>query len=259
MGGLTARRALAVSAALGAGCLTLALGAVAPARAGPVRVDRSARPVRLAQSVQSLEWWFSQWDITTRVWPLSRGAGATVALLDTGVQANLPDIHAAVEGGADVAGGGGDGWTDNSAPLGHGTGMASLIAGQGVDGGVLGVAPEAKILPVVVSNPNTSVGAYTDATLAAGIRYAVGRGAQVINMSLGGSTTLASVCDDVQLQDALAYALQHNVVLVAAAGNDGQTATRQIRRRHVPGCWRSARSVPALRCGRRAKGSPTWR
>ena len=62
--------------------------------------------------MQSLEWWFSQWDITTRVWPLSRGAGVTVALLDTGVQANLPDIHAAVLPGGDVGGGGGEGWTD---------------------------------------------------------------------------------------------------------------------------------------------------
>ncbi len=222
MGGLRARRALTVSAALGAGCLMLALGAVAPAGATPVRLDR---PARSAQSVQSLEWWFSQWDITTRVWPLSRGAGVTVALLDTGVQANLPDIHAAVLPGGDVAGGGGEGWTDMLAPAGHGTGMASLIAGQGVDGGVLGIAPEAMILPVVTGNlSRLGIGeAGDDATIAAGIRYAVDHGAQVINMSLGGVTSLASVCDDVQLQDAVAYALQHNVVVVAAAGNDAES------------------------------------
>jgi membrane-anchored mycosin MYCP len=219
MGGLTARRGLAVYAALGTGCLMLALAAAAPARAVPAAPGRPAGP---DQTVQSLEWWFSQWGIRTYVWPLSRGAGVTVALLDTGVQANLPDIRAAVVPGADVAGGGGEGWTDNLLPTGHGTGIASLIAGQGVDGGVLGIAPEAKILPVVVSNFNTAVGAYTDATLAAGIRYAVDRGAQVINMSLGGDTTLASVCDTPQLQDAVAYAVQHNVVLVAAAGNDGK-------------------------------------
>jgi hypothetical protein len=60
MGRLIARRALTVSAALGAGCLTLALGAVAPAQAVPVWLDRSAQPVRLAKSVQLLEWWFSR-------------------------------------------------------------------------------------------------------------------------------------------------------------------------------------------------------
>ena len=69
--------------------------------------------------------------------------------------------------------------------------MASLIAGQGVDGGVLGIAPEAKILPVVTGDLNRlgigEVG--DDATIAAGIRYAVDHGAQVINMSLGGVTS----------------------------------------------------------------------
>ena len=236
--GARARRAvrpgaLALAAAL-AGTF-LALAATAPARAIPAAASAAARPARPAQSsqpaapapsaqpgpsVQALEWWFPDWDVRTKVWPLSRGAGVTVALLDSGVQANLPDIRAAVVPGGDTTGAGTNGMTDDNGPQGHGTGLASLIAGQGVDGGVLGIAPAAKILPVVVGGRSDVDAGGTPASIAAGIRYAVQHGAQVINMSLGDTDApSASSCDPAE-QDAVAYALQHNVILVAAAGNE---------------------------------------
>jgi membrane-anchored mycosin MYCP len=218
---LRSRSVLAAFGLCAVACLALA--SVPPAWGAPPAPNR---PGQLGQSVQSLEWWFSSWDIQTKVWPLSRGAGVTVAVLDTGVQANLPDLRAAVIPGGDTTSSHTNGMTDENGPLGHGTGLAAVIAGQGAGGGVLGIAPAARILPVVVGNGYSELsGDMTTQTVAAGIRYAVAHGAGVINMSLGMPAPSAGNCDPV-LQDAVAYALEHNVVVVAAAGNtdiSGQT------------------------------------
>ena len=140
-----------------------------------------------------------------------------MAVLDSGVQADLPDLRGAVLPGGDTTGAGTNGMTDDMEPLGHGTGMAALIVGQGVAGGVLGIAPAARILPVRVGGGGLPSGG-TDASIAAGIRYAADHGAQVINMSLIGVAPSAAACDSVE-QDAVTYALRHNVVVVASAGN----------------------------------------
>jgi membrane-anchored mycosin MYCP len=211
-------RALAAGVLAAVG-LAPALAAPAPARAVTATPGATGRA---AQSVQSLEWWFSAWDIRSKVWPLTRGAGVTVAVLDSGVQANLPDIRVAVLPGGDTTGAGTNGMTDDDGSQGHGTGMAALIAGQGVAGGVLGIAPAAKILPVRVGGLGRAVAGPTPATVAAGIRYAVAHGAQVINMSLAIPAPSATSCDPV-LQDAVADALQHNVVVVAGAGNANES------------------------------------
>jgi membrane-anchored mycosin MYCP len=208
---LRSRRALAVLGALGAVCLALA--SVVPAWAVPPAASRPG------QSTQSLEWWFRSWEIQTKVWPLSRGAGVTVGVVDTGVQANLPDLRGAVIPGGDTTGSRTNGMTDENGPLGHGTGMAAVIAGQGADGGVLGIAPAAKILPVVVGSGYSDLsGNMTAQTVAAGIRYAAAHGAGVINLADSLPAPSAGSCDPV-LQDAVAYAVAHNVVVVAGAGN----------------------------------------
>jgi membrane-anchored mycosin MYCP len=216
------RRTLTVPAALGVACLALSLGVAAPARAAPAVA--AARAVAARPDLQPLpaEWWFSSWDIQTRVWPLTQGAGVTVAILDSGVQASLPDLRGAVVSGGDTTGAGTNGMTDDDYPDdGHGTQMAVLIAGQGLQSGPVGIAPAAKILPVRVGGMDVSSFGGTDATIAAGIRYAADHGAKVINMSVAGPTESASACHPV-LQDAVAYALEHNVVVVAAAGNSAK-------------------------------------
>jgi type VII secretion-associated serine protease mycosin len=200
-----------VPAAAAAACLCLL---TAPARAVTPGVARP-RPQPLAS-----EWWFSAWDLQSRVWPLTTGAGVTVALLDSGVQASLPDLRGAVVPGGDTTGAGTNGLTDDDKPDdGHGTAMAAVIAGQGVRGGLVGIAPAAKILPVRVGLAGRlTYAAFSDQSLAAGIRFAVSHGAQVINMSLAGTAPGADRCDTA-IQDAVAYALDHNVVVVAGAGN----------------------------------------
>lgn len=140
----------------------------------------------------------------------SQGAGVTVAVLDTGVDPH-PDLQENLLPGADVIpGGSGNGHQDVD---GHGTGMAGLIAAHGRGNmGALGIAPRAKILPILDST--TSRGGDTDA-LAAAVELAVRSNADVINISAvaGGSA---------RLQRALKAALAADIIIVAGVGNRPQ-------------------------------------
>lgn len=119
--------------------------------------------------------------------------------------------------GKDMLGEPGNGDVDYATPKdGHGTAVAVMIAGQGYGTGTIGIAPRARILPVHVIYPSTSVGLIP--YLAAGIRYAASHGAKVINVSLDAAVDTATSCDP-DLQDAVAYAIAHNAVVVAAAGD----------------------------------------
>jgi subtilisin family serine protease len=187
-----------------AACAVFALSIV-PGTAGPAAAAAYPRPM-------SNQWWFTAWQVENKVWPITRGDGVTVAVLDTGVQASIPDLSGVVLPGADTTGVGGDGRTDRDpAPVpGHGTGMASLIASQGGGTGFLGVAPGVKVLPVDVNGDHAA-----DQTVA-GLRFAVEHDAKVVDISRGAT----GPCSD-DMQKAIANAVQHDVVVVAAAGNDG--------------------------------------
>ena len=159
-------------------------------------------------------------------WGVTRGSGVTVAVLDTGVDASVPDLTGSVTVGPDEVPG-----VDPAGyqpPYQHGTYIASLIAGHGSGpgrgSGIIGIAPAARILSVRVILDDSEPGFGTFANQPAndavgnGIRYAVQHGARVINMSLG------SISPTENLRAALAYAAAHGVVMVAAAGNDGAAA-----------------------------------
>ena len=134
---------------------------------------------------------------------VSTGKGITVAVIDSGV-AQHPDL-AGVRSGTDLFKPGGDGRTDLT---GHGTSMAGLIAANG-DGRkrALGIAPDAKIIPIRVLGKGRTVG-----SLGPAIRYAISRGAQVINISLGGGLDP----DDIK---GVQEAQKADVVVIAGAGN----------------------------------------
>jgi membrane-anchored mycosin MYCP len=197
----------ALAACLLALCgLSLAAG---PALAGAVL----AGPGRLAPGPG--EWWFAAWQVQRKVWPLSQGAGITVAEVESGVQANIPDLRGVVLPGVDLTGVNRNGDTDiQVGEDGHGTAMAVMIAGQGRGTGTVGIAPRARILPVTVGGS----GPRSVATAAAGIRYAAAHGAQVIDLPFGIGVTSPARCDPV-LQAAVAYALGRDVVLIASSGN----------------------------------------
>ncbi|GAB2853776.1 hypothetical protein GCM10027176_65540 [Actinoallomurus bryophytorum] len=165
------------------------------------------------------EWWFAPWSIEQKVWPVTQGQGVTVALLDGGVNAAMPEIAGAVLPGTDTSGHGTDGRTDLS-KYGHSTSMAALIAGQGLGRSrYMGTAPQAKILPVDVTGGAISPDRLAT-TLAQGIRFAADHGAKVIAMPLGARAS--SPCPPAVV-DAVAYAVKRDVVLVAGAGNTGDT------------------------------------
>ncbi len=163
-------------------------------------------------------------------WQVTQGRGVTVAVIDSGVDPDVSDLAGSVITGPDLTGV----HTPSSNPNwgAHGTWMASLIAGHGHgrDGssGIMGVAPEAKILSIRVITDRTDPGysAYQaeppgrgQHELAAAIRYAVKHHAKVISMSLGYNQPSLIV------RAALQYAMTHNVVVVASSGNSGDAQT----------------------------------
>jgi subtilisin family serine protease len=159
------------------------------------------------------------------------GEGVVVAVIDTGVDLNHPDLMSQLFVNAgEIAGNGVDddgngyvddvsGWDfysgDNTAQdgNGHGTHVAGTIAADDNGSGATGVAPDATIMPVRVLGNDGSGSANS---VAAGIRYAVSMGADIINLSLGGSFSSL-------ILSAIEYAVANNVLVVAAAGNESAT------------------------------------
>ncbi len=159
-------------------------------------------------------------------WQTTKGAGIIVAVLDTGVDATHPDLAGSVMPGKDLVGFGASRGAATWAR--HGTAMGGIIAGHGHGpggkDGVVGVAPEAKILPVRVlleeDDPQRDKARRArGGALADGIRWAADHGADVINLSLGDDSDSAH--PDAAQDAAVRYALGKGVVVVASAGNDG--------------------------------------
>lgn len=165
------------------------------------------------------EWWLDSWGIS-RIWPTTTGSGVTVAVLDSGVNANLPQLSGRVLPGGDMSGGNTDGRKDlDEEKDGHGTAMAALIASQLRGIGLVGVAPDSRILSVRVSSG--PIGSIAQPATVDGIRFATDHGAQVISISLGFNGEMIPAHCPADFQAAIAYAAQHNVVVIAAAGNSG--------------------------------------
>ncbi len=144
-------------------------------------------------------------------WDLADGTGATVAVIDTGyLDTGLHDRARHVLQGYDF-------WGHDNDPndyIGHGTHVTNTIAEDTNNGiGCAGIAYNATILPLKVF-PDSDGGALESDILSA-INYATQHGANVINMSLGGGDYYTPMAT------AIANAVAHNVVVVAAAGNDG--------------------------------------
>jgi subtilisin family serine protease len=185
------------------------LAAGAPAHAAPASVGVAADAVR------DREYWLDDYRIRD-AWSVTRGAGVTIAIIDTGVARGVADLSGAVVGGADFSG---RGDADGQGPVGedgqHGTLVASLAAGRGTgpSSGVIGSAPEASLLSLSIGFGSGA--GDSDQQIADAVTWAVDNGADVINMSLTRNTLDWPESWD----EAFLHAAEHDVVIVAAAGN----------------------------------------
>ncbi|MFJ6156473.1 S8 family serine peptidase [Pseudarthrobacter sp. NPDC092184] len=185
------------------------------------------------------QYWLAESGIT-KAWEVSKGAGVKVAIIDSGVDAEHPDLKGAVTGGYDASGSGRpDGQQGVGVKPEHGTLVATMLAGRGhqpatpspspsasaspapapsgaAPDGIVGVAPESEILSVSTwlgsANPS---GKSDQDQIPEAVRWAVDNGAKVINISLGSTTPQWPQSWDA----AFLYAEQKDVVIVAAAGN----------------------------------------
>ncbi|HTY71003.1 MAG TPA: S8 family serine peptidase [Actinomycetes bacterium] len=163
-----------------------------------------------------------QWSLTAThaeaAWTKATGSGVVVAVIDSGVDASNPDLSGQFVAGAHLAD---DGVTIASGSatdqLGHGTHVAGIIAAKRDGHGITGIAPDAKIMPINVDSPFLTGTAVGNA-----IRWAVDHNAKVVNLSLGFSDMKLYDSDVTPICSAAAYAESHKVVVVAAAGNDGE-------------------------------------
>lgn len=200
-------------------CACLALGAATGAAAAPAGSSTGTVSALTAADAAKCEEGVTRW-VPSRspgldrleadqAWTLATGAGVVVAVVDSGVSTNNAHLtsgvlpgHSLVEGAA------------TSDELGHGTAVASIIAGRPVapQSGLVGLAREALILPVRVY-AREDQDAERFPRLAEGIRWATDHGARVINISS------SSPSDNALVRDAIAYAVASDVVVVASAGN----------------------------------------
>jgi type VII secretion-associated serine protease mycosin len=152
-------------------------------------------------AVRDSQWHLDFLDIQ-RAHGITTGGGATVAIVDSGVDANHPDLAGTFTSGVDLTS---EAVANGLADIdGHGSKMAGVVAAHGR---ALGIAPAAKIMSV-----RTTVGVSLFGLTARGVDWAVDHGAHVICIAGGQAPSSA-------LQEAIARALNANIVVVAAAGN----------------------------------------
>jgi subtilisin family serine protease len=234
-----------LAAAAAATCLAFAGGAVA------ARAEAAFAPNDPLAAKQ----WYLEQDHAFDLWPDALpelpGAGVRVAVIDSGIDGGHPDLAGRVVASKSFVGG--NPLTDEQ---GHGTFVAGEIAASTNNGlGIAGIAFPAKLVIAKVVQPDREIPLTAET---AAIRWAVGQGARVINLSLGGlrdpTDPLRDTYSGAEAR-AIAYAIRHGAVVVAAVGNADQAprepwpfASYPAALPHVIGVSALARdgSVPAF-------------
>ncbi|MEV5642473.1 S8 family serine peptidase [Streptomyces flaveolus] len=177
-----------------------------------VVVSLGFAPSAAADDISSQQWYLEPMQ-AEQMWKVSTGEGVKVAVLDSGVNVNIPALKGQVladEVPKSVA------YHATRDEVGHGTSMAELIAGTGAGGGLQGLAPGAKIVPYYISVDPDGEGKKQKAPeLAEVLRAVADTDAKIINMSFGNPAF------DQEEQAAVEYAVSKGKLLVASAGNDG--------------------------------------
>jgi len=188
------------------------VAAVAPERRGAIRFQpndpalSAAEPAPATTPGTTVEWWAARSGFL-QAWDISQGAGAVVAVIDTGAEIGHPELAGRV---ADLT-------TFDAArtpagldTVGHGTHVASLACAAGNNGvGLAGAGLGCRLL-IIKSD-------FSDSSVAGSIVWAVDHGADAINMSFG---TAPGATPSLPVRNAIDYAVAHGVVLVAAAADD---------------------------------------
>ncbi|MFJ4972308.1 S8 family serine peptidase [Streptomyces sp. NPDC088755] len=193
------------------------LGALAVAASWSVIVAGVAQPA-VAADMQSKQWYLGAMQ-AEEMWKVTTGEGIKVAVIDTGVSLDTPSLKGQVLKGLDATGAKGDEHDDYT---GHGTTMAELIAGTGAGGGLRGLAPGVKIIPMRITDTEfqneNSVNA-TDAEDA--IRAAADSDAQIISMSFSSDFSGAKE------RAAVKYAQSKGKLFFAGVGNNAKGTNRE--------------------------------
>lgn len=158
----------------------------------------------------------NQWNLqkinAPAAWDKSQGGFGPIAIIDTGIDKNHPDLAGEVVGGYNFL----TGTTDTTDDNGHGTHVAGIIEAATNNGtGVASIGYKGTLMPIKILDAS---GTGNAADLASAIIYAADNGAKIINLSLGGSSYSQTE------QDAVNYAIGKGVIIVAAAGNNGNSS-----------------------------------
>ncbi|MFF8618183.1 S8 family serine peptidase [Streptomyces sp. NPDC015350] len=192
-------------------------GAMAAAVAWSVGFAAAA-PAAVAADVRSKQWYLNAMQ-AEEMWKTSTGEGIKVAVIDTGVNASTPSLRGQVLKGFDATGAAGDEFDDYD---GHGTTMAELIAGTGKGGGLQGLAPGAKIVPMRITDTEFqnehSVNAHDSEDA---IRAAADSDAQIISMSF------ASDFPGREEREAVKYAQRKGKLFFAGVGNNADAGNKE--------------------------------
>lgn len=203
------------------------LGSALPLALASVLLHGGSAQAATSDPLRDLQWGLDQVR-AEQAWTTTKGAGAVVAVVDTGVDFAHPDLKANLLQGATFTGctaqspcGNGDYRGPDGENNGdeHGTHVAGIVAAVTDNGiGVAGTAPDAKILPVKVLEDGS--GSFEE--IADGIRWSADNGADVVNLSLGalpGAQALTLTGLESSVTEAIAYANSRGVSVIAAAGN----------------------------------------
>ncbi|WP_309066513.1 S8 family serine peptidase [Microbacterium sp.] len=230
---MTARRMLRSTAVFAAVAASVILVGASPAAAtqpassavpaastpAPTPTPTAPIPDDRTDPARAAEYWLDSTGVR-QAWQVTRGKGTTIAIIDTGIGKPPLAFDGAIAGGTDMSG---SGSADGRTPVGavdgnHGTWVASLAAARGKpDGtGMIGVAPEAKLLSISLGFGASAAVPFTE-QVAKAMRWAVDHGADIINLSF----TTNTLDWDESWDDAFLYAFEHDVVVVVAAGNRG--------------------------------------
>jgi subtilisin family serine protease len=177
--------------------------------AGPIfRVPPFTVQATYVALSETIDWGLAAYHVPQH-WTETQGQGIRVAILDTGVVADHPDLAGAIDDARDFT----SSFWSTADRVGHGTHCCGIVGARRNDVGVVGVAPECRLLMAKVLGDD---GAGDASSVAAGIDWAVSAGADVLSMSFG------SPQSSPEIEQAIARAIAKQRFVVCAAGNNGQ-------------------------------------